>query len=65
MNKGSDVLAQALGTFMEEAGELLAQMEEILLRAEDGAPFCAYAAGSRMNSFSTSARPSGAGAASA
>ena len=35
MNKGSDVLAQALGTFMEEAGELLAQMEEILLRAED------------------------------
>ena len=37
MHKGSDVLAQALGTFMEEAGELLAQMEEILLRAEDGA----------------------------
>jgi two-component system chemotaxis sensor kinase CheA len=37
MNNGSDVLAQALGTFMEEAGELLAQMEEILLRAEDGA----------------------------
>ena len=35
MNKGSDVLAQALGTFMEEAGELLAQMEEILLRAEE------------------------------
>ena len=37
MSNGSDVLAQALGTFMEEAGELLAQMEEILLRAEDGA----------------------------
>ena len=35
MHKGSDVLAQALGTFMEEAGELLAQMEEILLRAEE------------------------------
>ena len=37
MSNGSDVLSQALGTFMEEAGELLAQMEEILLRAEDGA----------------------------
>jgi len=37
MSNGSDVLAQALGTFMEEASELLAQMEEILLRAEDGA----------------------------
>ncbi len=35
-NNASDVLAQALGTFMEEAGDLLAQMEEILLRAEDG-----------------------------
>jgi len=37
MDKGSDVLAQALGTFMEEAGELLAQMEDILLRAENEA----------------------------
>lgn len=33
----SNDLAQALGTFMEEARELLAQMEEILLRAEEGA----------------------------
>jgi len=36
MNNGSDAVAQALGTFMEEAGELLAQMEDILLRAENG-----------------------------
>ena len=34
-NKSSDLM-QALGTFMEEAGELLEQMEAILLRAEDG-----------------------------
>ena len=38
MTTGSNVLAQALGTFMEEANELLAQMEAILLRAETG--FC-------------------------
>ena len=35
-HNASDVLAQALGTFMEEAADLLAQMEEILLRAENG-----------------------------
>ena len=36
MNNASNDLAQALGTFMEEARELLAQMEEILLREEEG-----------------------------
>ena len=34
-NKSKDLM-QALGTFMEEASELLEQMEDILLRAEDG-----------------------------
>lgn len=33
----SDDLQQALGTFMQEAEEMLEQMEAILLRAEDGA----------------------------
>jgi len=37
MTHMSNDLAQALGTFMEEARELLAQMEEILLRAEEAA----------------------------
>jgi hypothetical protein len=32
----TDDLSQALGTFMQEAGELLAEMEAILLRAEAG-----------------------------
>ena len=36
MNDAAQDLAQALGTFMEEARELLAEMEAILLRAEDG-----------------------------
>ncbi|HNF92055.1 MAG TPA: Hpt domain-containing protein, partial [Accumulibacter sp.] len=36
MNDAAKDLAQALGTFMEEARELLAEMESILLRAEDG-----------------------------
>ena len=36
-SNASNVLAQALGTFMEEAAELLAQMEAILLQAEEGA----------------------------
>jgi len=31
-----DTLNQALATFMEEAGDLIRQMEELLLRAEDG-----------------------------
>lgn len=34
-NKSTDLM-QALGTFMEEASELLDQMEDILLRAEEG-----------------------------
>ncbi|MBK1680490.1 chemotaxis protein CheA [Rhodocyclus tenuis] len=37
MSIESNALAQALGTFMEEAAEFLGQMEEILLRAEDEA----------------------------
>lgn len=37
MSIESNALAQALGTFMEEATEFLGQMEEILLRAEDEA----------------------------
>jgi two-component system chemotaxis sensor kinase CheA len=36
MSDAAKDLAQALGTFMEEARELLAEMEAILLRAEDG-----------------------------
>ena len=36
MSNASNDLSQALGTFMDEARELLAQMEEILLRAEGG-----------------------------
>jgi two-component system chemotaxis sensor kinase CheA len=35
-NNLSSDLMQALGTFMQEAGELLEQMEAILLRAEEG-----------------------------
>ncbi|MEF8700863.1 MAG: chemotaxis protein CheA [Candidatus Accumulibacter sp. UW20] len=38
MNDAVDDLSQALGTFMQEAGELLAEMEAILLRAEEGSP---------------------------
>jgi len=36
MNKASRNLASALATFMEEASDLLLQMEAILLRAEEG-----------------------------
>jgi two-component system chemotaxis sensor kinase CheA len=36
MKDAADDLSQALGTFMQEAGELLAEMEAILLRAEQG-----------------------------
>ena len=37
MSNASNDMLQALGTFMEEARDLLEQMEAILLRAEDGA----------------------------
>ena len=36
MTVAANDLSAALGTFMEEAGELLAEMEAILLRAEEG-----------------------------
>ena len=36
-SNAANIMAEALGTFMEEAADLLAQMEAILLQAEDGA----------------------------
>ena len=36
-SNAANIMAEALGTFMEEAAELLAHMEAILLQAEDGA----------------------------